>query len=307
MCSFISFNDKKDLIVVKTEIELGHFIFFDKELSYNQSISCSTCHSPELAFSDGYKVSVNFEAQSLKFNSPSLINVGSRSFFSWTDTTITNLSTVLERSLYGTDPIEHGLFLNENVILENINKKYLYKADSLNETIDINLVKTALVSYLNKLESRRSPRDSYLKNSNSLSYTDEMKKGEKIFQKMECHNCHGGIDFDQPESGLNVADFNNEIAKYNNSNGLFYQTKKGGGENLFRIPSLRNLCFTAPYMHDGSAVSLNEAIDFHYTYMEDKRLLQKSFDENEKSLLMHYIYSICDHDFFDDPLFNDPH
>ena len=294
-------------IIVQDSIELGHYLFFDKDLSYDHSISCSSCHHQEMAFSDGYKVSVNSKAESLTLNSPSLINVKDKIFFSWTDSSLHNLDKVLERSFHGINPVELGILNNEEEIIKQINEKYVLDINIFDsELITWKIIRRSLVEYVEQLVARNSPYDEYVKDKSTILFTDKMKAGEKIFWKHGCNKCHGGSDFNQSESGFNLAHFNNPNAKYDLSKGLFDHTNQAEDKYLFRIPSLRNLCYTGPYFHNGSARTLSEAIDFHTYWMTSSDVPEKVLPEKEKTLLIHYLYSLCETDLKSNPLFQDP-
>jgi cytochrome c peroxidase len=112
---------------------LGRYLFFDTNLSLNNTKSCASCHDPAFAFTDGYRLSVTALGESTIHNAPSLINVAHLKAFDWANPTVTNLEKQMLRPLFGTHPIELGT----NKKLEEL-KKYFktfepYKTLIINE------------------------------------------------------------------------------------------------------------------------------------------------------------------------------
>lgn len=258
--------------------ELGQYLFFDKALSYDGSTSCASCHDPQLAFTDGYEVSINSMADPLTFNAPSLLNLQNYTFLSWHDRSITDLTTQLRRPLFSNTPVEHGLHIDSIEIYNDLEEKYrrLLKDPELN--IDSPTIIHHLVSYIKKLQSRNSPYDQSIQSNNSKMISKEATLGEKTF-KNHCDNCHGGLDFNQAQKGMQ--------------------------ESLnYRIPSLRNISITAPYMHDGQIRTLGEAIDHHSSFSDEDHLA--SLSQKDKSNLIHFLYSLTDTSYLQQPLFQNP-
>jgi cytochrome c peroxidase len=90
-------------------IQLGHHLFFDKNLSHNHTKSCASCHAPEFAFTDGYRTSISPLGENLKHNAPSILNASELHYFDWNNSSATTLEEQIHRPLFGTTPIELGL------------------------------------------------------------------------------------------------------------------------------------------------------------------------------------------------------
>ncbi len=260
--------------IVKDSIaltELGQHLFFDKRLSFDESISCSTCHNPELAFTDGYKVSVNSKAESLLRNSPSLLNINHRTNFNWANPNLNSLIDQMQRPLYGTHPIELGVRINENKILDRIMKQKVYQKlvkkvyHQSGQKINTTLIEASIALYITNLQSRNSRYDQFLNTKDSSKLSKQEWRGHQLFHSdsIECNACHGGLDFFEPDRGpdfANIGLYNCNGSYPERDRGVQNETKNSDDNGDFRIPTLRNIAITAPYYHDGSEESLERVI-----------------------------------------------
>ena len=266
---------------IETIEDFGHYLFFDKDISYSKQISCSTCHNPEMAFTDGYKLSKNHLAESLNTNSPSILNLNTHRYFSWTDTTVRSLDKQLQRPLYSLEPEEMGWAINSNLNLKRIKKKYNNKIDHLiQDDLNLSFVKSAIIRYEKGLISRNSWYDNYLKGNEVL--TEKEKEGMSLFFDMfQCSKCHGGIDFNKPSINLVSTDISNNEKKAN-----------------IRVPGLRNVSLTAPYFHDGSKEDLAGSIKAHKPY--------ETISEDKLDALIQFLYTLEDTSYLSNPSFVSP-
>lgn len=314
--------------------ELGHYFFFDKNLSVNGKLACSSCHDPNLAFTDGYRVSLNANAEILQRNSPSILNLNNRTFFSWSDPSINSLIFQLDRPLFSEHPVEMGLKGNEQQILHRISeqpgyKELYYKAfgKSIN-SIQWSELKNALVAYELKLQSRNSKYDFFLKSNDTTVFTASEFAGLQIFMadSIGCSNCHGGIDFFHPKLGALMA--NTGLYNCNGSYplqdiGLQIHTNRHSDNGVFRIPTLRNVLLTAPYYHDGSSTSLEEVImnyerggrlrgnsdcneDGAHHPNRDVRMKKFELSPKQRKNLIAFLGTLTDTTYLNQYYFNDP-
>lgn len=314
--------------------ELGHHLFFDKKLSYNLGRSCSSCHDPRLAFTDGYRISLNSEAQLLKRNAPSLLNLNHRTSFDWSDPNVNHLIKQMERPLFSVQPVELGLKGNEEIILQRFRKDKIYQQlyeNAFQKNIDNLTVKEimeSIAAYEMSLQSRHSRYDDYLATKDSSLFSSQEWFGLNLFfsDTIACNRCHGGLDFFEPERG---GDFAN-IGLYNCNGsypardlGLQEHTLSVDDNGVFRIPGLRNVALTTPYYHDGSANTLEEVIknykragrihsggecngDGALHPNTDGRMQVFHLDENKRKAIIAFLYTLTDTSYLKDDHFLDP-
>ncbi len=205
-----------------------------------------------------------------KRNSKPLFNLNTYKYFTASDSTIHTVLHQMQRPMFNTTPIELGWSGNEKEMLERFNKdgtyKILFKKCFGSNVISLTQLQQAIAAYILSIESYNSNYDKYIAgNKNTLS--NDEKAGMQLFfgNKLNCKNCHGGKNFDTPSN----KEFYTNIGLYNvvgNSSyptsdiGLMQTTKQPADMGKFKIPTLRNLQFTAPYYHDGSETSLMQVI-----------------------------------------------
>jgi cytochrome c peroxidase len=277
VCRIISECNQKKTSSEIPIIELGKYLFFDRRLSINQTRSCGTCHNPQFAFTDGYKRSLGAYADLHQRNTQPLFNLSELKYFTASDSTLHSPLQQMDNPLFNTHPIEMGIKGNEAIILKRIETDNAYKKllSEAGLTLTWANIKIAIAQFTLSIKSNNSPYDKFIKgDSNALSLNE--KNGKEIFfsSKTKCASCHGGNNFSTP----NIKNDKGEINFYFNTGlynidgkgayplydqGLFQHTKNNNDMGKFRVPTLRNLAYTAPYMHDGSVASLNEAIDLY--------------------------------------------
>jgi cytochrome c peroxidase len=215
-------------------IEQGRRLFFDRRLSRDSSTACSSCHDPERAFSDGRTVAVGvFDRQGHR-NSPALINRGyGRSFF-WDG----RVSTLEEQVLKPIeDRSEMDLPVSEAAARVNLTSEEISRA---------------LASYVRSILSGDSPFDRFV-NGDRAALSGEQQAGLAVFRgKGNCTACHVGPNFsDERLHNTGVAWREGKFAD------------PGAGQGNFKTPTLREIGRTAPYMHDGSAATLEDVIEYY--------------------------------------------
>lgn len=224
----------EDNPVTAEKIELGRRLFFDRRLSRDSSVSCSSCHDPERAFSDARAFAVGVFGRKGHRNSPSLINRGYGRVFSW-DGRFASLEEQVLKPIE--DRNEMDLPLSEAAARVNLAPGEISRA---------------LASYVRSILSGDSPFDRYI-NGDQAALTPEQHAGLQIFRgKANCTACHVGPNFtDERLHNTGVAW----------RDGRF--TDLGAGQGTFKTPTLREIARTAPYMHDGSIATLEQVIDYY--------------------------------------------
>jgi len=235
---------KQDL--EKARANLGRHLFYDTKLSYNLTKSCVSCHDPSMAFTDGYRTSAGADGFNVKHNAISLLNVKYRTTYTWANPAITSLQMQLQFPFFNHDPKELGWKGNEQVILERFSADPTYQQlfklafPGQKKPINTNNIQQAIITFEEQLVSYNAPYDLYLK-GNLQALSKQAIAGMKLFNsaKLGCANCHS---WEQPFKK--------------------FETKYHSG---IRIPFLRNVLLTAPYMHDGSMENILDLFKHYET------------------------------------------
>ncbi len=261
----------------KPTTNLGRYLFFDRRLSINNTRSCGTCHNPQFAFTDGYKRSLGAFADVHQRNTQPLFNLSYLKYFTAGDSTLHNPLQQMNNPLFNIHPVEMGVKGNEEIILKRIKEDSDYQKLFSETGIEINWtnIKLAINDFMFSLQSNNSNYDKYVKGDTNVLNKSE-KTGMQLFfsAELKCASCHGGFNFSTPSITNEVGDtlfyFNTGLYNIDGKGGypaydegLYQLTKSKTDMGKFRVPTLRNLAHTAPYLHDGSAASLMEIINIY--------------------------------------------
>lgn len=253
---------------------LGESLFFDKRLSVTGTKSCASCHNPEMAFTDGYRKPPGALADLHLRNTPTLLNVSRQNYLNWANPNVVSLTDQMDGPLFGTQPIEMGLVKNDTAVLSRLssNPSYVSAMQALfpqqGHRLSWEEVKALLAVYVRTLNSFASPYDLY-KTGDRDAISSSAKAGEQLFFSAAygCSTCHRpptfGADSTMPmqEQFANIGLYNHGNGNYPvEDQGLYQATRQVQDKGKFKIPTLRNLQYTAPYFHDGSAADLGEAL-----------------------------------------------
>jgi cytochrome c peroxidase len=262
------------------QIELGRHLFYDVRLSRHRNRACGTCHEQAKAFTDGFHRAVGTENDLHGHNTPSLVNVGRRSQLNWASVEPRSLEEQLLVPLFGEDPLEMGMGGREVELLATLAADPIY-ADLFAAAfpdepspISVDNLAIAIAAFERTIVSDDAPLDRWLRGEGDAIGPDA-QRGWALFRSPEvgCIRCHGGPDFASPtnEAGEPIAeagwfnvglyDIDGAGAYPSTAQGLIETTGVPSDMGRFRTPTLRNLAYTWPYMHDGSVISLEEAVD----------------------------------------------
>lgn len=251
--------------------QLGKKLFFDNRLSWNRSRSCASCHDPSFAFTDGYRRSVTPAGEIVAHNAPGLMNVSKFKVFDWSHPLTNSLKEQLKRPLFAEHPLELGLHQHWPEFLQILNSDPGYTAlwsqafGSVARIDDTSKIIDCLIYYLNTLQSDSSPYDRWMSGDSSI-ISASAQRGRQLFfsDRLNCSKCHGGLYFSNATLSANPDSifFNTGLYEHYpvDDPGLIATTKVRGDEGRFRVPSLRNVALTWPYMHDGSINNLYDVI-----------------------------------------------
>lgn len=260
---FSCVNDKNEIVEKQLKEpnsieELGELLFFDSILSRENKVSCASCHKPQFAFADNVKVSFGVDSIKGDRNTPSAMNMSARNFF-FHD----GRSESLEDQAKGPveNPKEMDIPLSAVVQKLNNHQQYklffnkIFKKPANNEN-----VVAAIAAYERTLETNNSPFDNYINGKDTTLFSESAKRGQIIFNvKGKCFDCHFGPDFTNDDF-KNIGIFN---GKDFNDSGRYVITKNAKEIGSFKVPGLRNVEMTKPYMHNGMFNSLREVIDYY--------------------------------------------
>ena len=266
-------------------IALGKLLFFDKIMSRDNTISCGTCHETDKHFTDNLALSIGIEGRVGTRNAPSIVNIAYAPYLFWDGGNPT-----LEQQVLAPIDNHNELDYDVNKIIERLLKHPNYPTlfqNAYDQPPNVYTLTRALACYERSLIMGNSRYDDYLQNNNSSALNTSEKNGMAIFmgERGECFHCHGGFNFTD-----NSFQNNGLYTTYADS-GRMHITAKLQDYGKFKVPSLRNVEKTAPYMHDGSLATLEEVVD-HYNKGGHQSLTKSIFiqamglsDEEKKDLV----------------------
>jgi cytochrome c peroxidase len=295
-------NFPADNELTASRFALGKRLFYDVALSRDSSISCASCHAPARAFSDSVAFSPGAGGAAGKRNSPTLANVGYQPYF-------TREGGVPTLEMQILVPIqEHNEFdFNILLIADRLKSDTSYvrlSHEAYGRDPDFYVITRAIACYERTLISGQSPYDEFFFQGKANALTVSERRGMDLFfsNKTNCSGCHAGFNFS------NYAFENNGLYENYPDSGRFILTEDSSDIARFKVPTLRNVGVTAPFMHDGSFSSLSEVIE-HYN-SGGKNHPQKSplvrylgLTVQEKADLVAFLGSLTDEHFIANPKF----
>lgn len=341
-------NENFDYILDNSKAKIGRILFYDKALSVNNSISCGSCHKQELAFSDDKILSPGFNNRIGNRNTPPIQNINANFQSLFWDARETSLKSMVTKPVF--NHIEMGVKSNE-YLLANLKAQPYYASLFVeafpNGKVTIENISECLTNFIGSMETNNSEFDRPVE-----SRSFEVNEGEKLFfGKYNCGSCHnvrnpkgynggdqiggGNTFFTTNGNEITLGDkiSEDEIRKImlgqpmvnigldmNYSDKGFAEVTGDLEDNgKFKIPNLRNIMLTAPYMHDGRFNSIDEVLDFYSKGIKqhknlDIRLLSQdlkkpqvlSISKEERTQLKAFLNSLTDHNFISDSKFSDP-
>ena len=292
---FPEFSIPVDNPITEDKIKLGKMLFFDKMLSRDSSISCASCHNPEYAFTDQLKKSIGIKGRVSTRNSPTLMNVAYNSSF-LRDGVNPSLEAQVIVPIHEKNEFDFHILLAAERMKKN-NEYVQLSIKAFGEEPNPKIISNAIATYERTLLSGYSRFDKfyYYGDSTALS-TSEVRGMKLFFNDLNCTSCHSGFNFSNGGIvNIGLYEKYNDIGKMRVSLNEIDNGK-------FKVPTLRNISVTYPYMHDGSLGSLNEVID-HYISggkmnpNKDKRIEPIKITQNEKIDLIAFLESLTDSSF----------
>jgi len=320
--------------------ELGRHLFYDARLSVDQSTSCASCHRQELGFADDAAVSLGAEGTLGVRNAPGLANVFALSPLTWSAPNLTSLEQQIQVPMFGELPVELGMSGNEDEILDRLRDDPTYVElfeaafPEKGEALDSAAVLLALAEFCRRIESTSTPYDRHRAGDDD-ALDDAQKRGLALFEsvRLGCSACHAGGDLTVADgSARTLGELYFNVGLYDidgtggypvGGEGLYTTTFDPADRGKMRVPSLRNVAVTAPYMHDGSVATLDQVVDLFATggrvvvdgpWAGDGRanpnkapaLIGFELDADERADLMRFFDALTDDEMLVDPRLASP-
>ncbi len=254
---------------------LGKLLYFDARLSADNTVSCATCHAPELGFTDGKAVSDGIKGQRGGRSAPTVINRAYSLNQFWD-----GRAKSLEDQAGG--PMQNSIEMGNSH--EGVVKSIkgipgyapLFAKAFGSPEIDIDRTTKAIATYERTVLSGNSAYDRFKAGNKSALSAAQIRGMDIYFNKAKCDACHEGVNF-------TLNSFNNlgvGTDKPTPDAGRYEVTKNDADWGAFKTPTLRDIARTAPYMHDGSLATLEAVVDFY----NKGGIKNKNLDERLKPL-----------------------
>lgn len=235
-------------------VELGRKLFFDTALSINETQSCATCHNPDHGFSDGLKFSIGAMGEPVERNTPHLYNLAWNEVFFWD-----GRSPSLEHQALGPIEAEGEMNMPIDLLVERLSKSedYVKGFERVFGSSEIlpDRIASAIASFERSIIVDDTPFDRYLMGDED-AISPAAKRGMVHYVgKAKCIQCHSGPNFTD-SSFHNIGVTGTDAGRAS----VVGDSRLSGA---FKTPGLRNILFSAPYMHDGSIGTLEEVVRFY--------------------------------------------
>lgn len=323
---FSVFTQPENNPLTKRGVELGRMLFYDPVLSSDSTVSCASCHNPSYSFSDNRKYSVGVNGAVGNIQAMALVNLAWQNKFFWN-----GRSNSLENQ--ATQPITNPIEMHEtptNVLKKlNANAKYVkyFRSAFGTDVITMEHIGKALAQFERTMISENSKLDELVKlNAEPSSFfTNPLEfEGFNIFmtERGECFHCHGGVRTLLTNAQIDVFRNNGMLTDVEQAGkGLYEVTGLSTDQGKFKVPILRNIEFSAPYMHDGRFSTLEEVVEFYSTKIKENSNIDPIFLKNsdrieqfgglglstrEKQALVAFLKTLTDTSFVNNPNFRNP-
>jgi len=272
---------------------LGRQLFYDRRLSANGMQACADCHQQSHAFSDGKPVAIGSTGQHHTRNAMTLTNAGYNASYTWDSTRVRSLEQQALVPMFNTHPIELGVAGHEKEIVARFrgdDARFRAAFPGERHPVSIRNIARALAAFERALISGHSPYDRLVYGGDSNALSPSAWRGMRLFftKRAGCSECHQGFNF------------GGESRYAGHSQTKPVLVRNGVTEGAFRVPTLRNIELTAPYMHDGSIAMLDDVIE---RYVVARKL---SLDATDRADLAEFLRSLTDREFVADSRFAAP-
>jgi cytochrome c peroxidase len=278
------------------KVALGRRLFFETKLSITGTYSCASCHEPARSFTDGRALAQGATGQPTANGAMALVNIAYNVSYGWSKPNVQSLEAQMLEPLLNEHPVELGMKGHETEIAARLSADPTYEPAFLAAFPDsagkatLDRVVKAIATFERTLISGRSPFDRYVFGGDHAALSAEAKAGMALFYstRLGCSACHSGFNFSgnwrDAQGATGAATFANN----------------GTSTMPLRVPTLRNISVTSPYMHDGRFSTL-EAVVAHYEQAgrigTEPRLRSFELDASERAALVAFLQSLTDPEF----------
>ncbi len=277
----------------EAKVELGRLLFFDTRLSSDNSISCASCHVPEYAFTDRKPLSIGVDGGVSMRNAPTLLNVGYQE-------TVMFDAEIKSLEMQVPVPIKEHVEMNMRIdsLILRLKKVPQYRElakKAFNREIDAWVLTRSISAFERTLISDASQFDQFYYHNDPKALNASEKAGWKLFsEELYCTTCHAPPHFTnfQAENNGLYMDYGEDLGRFR----IDFDSLEIGS---FKVPTLRNIELTYPYMHDGSLSSLEEVVE-HYAngaqgHPNQHPIIESvNLSESEKQHLIDFLKSLTD-------------
>jgi cytochrome c peroxidase len=272
------------------KVALGRQLFFDERLSVDGTRSCYSCHVCEHGLTDGLPKAIGAGNKQLPRSSPTLWNIGYHKEFYWDGRS----NSLENQAMAAWTGANMGAKADE--IVAKLNALEGYKAQFQNvfqsDATPDNVVK-AIAAFERTIISGNTAWDRF-KAGNQSALSESATRGWNIYQAIKCNNCHDGVLFtDQQYHNIGIG-----MDAKEPDVGRFKVTDKPENTGAFKTPTLRDIANSAPYFHDGSAKTLEEAVDIMLAggkpneHLDTKNLQPHKLDAQMREDLLNFLKSL---------------
>ncbi|MBD0404246.1 cytochrome-c peroxidase [Flammeovirga sp. EKP202] len=284
--------------LTKTGIHLGRKLFYDEKLSRDSTISCASCHLSYTGFTHiDHLLSHGIEGRIGYRNTQTIVNPAWQKTFMW-DGSINHLDMQPLAPLQNESEMDNSL---ENIITylksSSEYRTLFAKVFQTEDPITVTNMQKSMSQFMLQFNSYNSKYDQVMRGEKGAKFTKKEEQGLEVFRN-QCESCHKEplfTDFSYRNNGLSVIPKLQDYGRY---------TVTGQSEDslMFKVPSLRNVEVTFPYMHDGRYLTLDMAIHHYDYYIEDNPTLSKEIKsihltEKDKKSLMAFLKTLTDKSF----------
>ncbi|PLR61071.1 cytochrome B6 [Pseudomonas sp. QC2] len=269
------------------KVELGRQLFNEPRLSANNTLSCASCHRLDIGGADDKPFSIGFDGHPVEINTPTVFNA-SQNFKQFWNGRVDTLEAQIEQVVIS--PVEMGS--DWKTVVQNLSALPAYQAafsQSYPDGVTAANVQNALAAYERTLLTPNSRFDQYLLGNTDI-LTIQEKYGYQRFKEYGCIACHQGINIGGnmfQKFGVMGDYFKARGNPVESDLGRYLLTQDEEDRHVFKVPSLRNVAVTAPYFHDASAKTLEEAVDVMFIYQ-----LGRTPSAEDKALIVQFLKTL---------------
>jgi len=286
----------EDNPITPEKVALGRQLFFDKRLSADESRSCYSCHVCEKGLTDGLPKAIGAFNKTLKRSSPTLWNIGYHKEFYWDGRS----GSLEKQAMAAWQGGNMGAKDKEDEIVARFNALQGYRGQ-FRKVFGSDATKENIMMALSAFErtilsgNGDTPVDRW-QAGDQAAVGDDVKRGRKVFEEAKCTNCHDGAlvtDMQYHNIGIGM-----DLPEADRDKGRFYATKKPEDTGAFKTPTLRDVAKSAPYFHDGSAATLEDAVDIMLgggkpnQYLDKKNLEKREISKEQRQDLLAYLKAL---------------